>query len=875
MELFSETKRKPRKSSNYQEESTKSTDKAKQLLAGSKMEAETYFLSPYWDLSYNFPWNPDPLCSGNNYSTYDEMREDDQVKASLTIKKDLIVNTGWKIMADDGNEEAIDFITENLEQLGEFRDSDESFDEALRNMLTHFDYGFSLTEPVYEIKEGKIHLKDINTRAPHSFKFYMSDKGILEKITQMTGYDEKVIEPEKIIHHVYQMDFGNPYGKSDLRSAYNAWKAKKFFNRMFAMYVERFSSPTGVIKYPSSYNTNDIAELQTLLTSIKNTTNVLMPDDVMIDFLQAKTDASDAYLKGLDYYNKQIARSILMPDLLGLGGTDTQGGSYALGKEQFKLFLGILKKEREALARKITIRLVRPLALYNFGDFPIWFEFNPWQFEDIKEYLSLWIQATTGKIYKPSDEEVNYFRSSIGFPEGEVERPAAPPPSPFGNPFGGNNDKPEENNNEEQKEEPEEESEEEEMEEEKEFAFNRKPNQYEKKVDFALIEKTMDKNEERITKKLNTSARIMYSDLINQVREKGLLTKFNPDKFNKIKPKYLKDMNKLFKNYYNDLFTESYNMAKDEVFPEEKDKKFAIELLPEEFIELIDQEAFDMVGKYAFNTTEKVKQMVRQGIKDGYSQSEIVKLIRDEIQNDTEIWMNTVVRTKSTEIFNEARKKYYETDEQAKQVVTGYQWSAILDDRTSEICKYLDGKIFPIGELSDRVKPPAHFNCRSVLVPMTKFEDYKNSPKGDFDESKLENKGGQLLVPGIGRRRNLSMEYTELVASKVIETYGDHIMLTHPGEGKNIEITSIFAANLDLDKPVMVACKVSTDIDYQYSTVLSERGGRLDKTFQMPWKLPKAADFVVYISAPVRTEITIRYYITNDMPEVIPNGDNS
>jgi uncharacterized protein with gpF-like domain len=40
-----------------------------------------------------------------------------------------------------------------------------------------------------------------------------------------------------------------------------------------------------------------------------------------------------------------------------------------------------------------------------------------------------------------------------------------------------------------------------------------------------------------------------------------------------------------------------------------------------------------------------------------------------------------------------------------------------LDDRTSEICSELDGKIFREADI-DKYNPPLHYNCRSVIVPV-------------------------------------------------------------------------------------------------------------------------------------------------------------
>ena len=46
----------------------------------------------------------------------------------------------------------------------------------------------------------------------------------------------------------------------------------------------------------------------------------------------------------------------------------------------------------------------------------------------------------------------------------------------------------------------------------------------------------------------------------------------------------------------------------------------------------------------------------------------------------------------------------------AKSVFGWYQWVAVLDDKTSDICLDLDGQVFRTG---DGPLPPAHINCRS------------------------------------------------------------------------------------------------------------------------------------------------------------------
>jgi hypothetical protein len=58
-------------------------------------------------------------------------------------------------------------------------------------------------------------------------------------------------------------------------------------------------------------------------------------------------------------------------------------------------------------------------------------------------------------------------------------------------------------------------------------------------------------------------------------------------------------------------------------------------------------------------------------------------------------------------------------------LIKGVQWLSVLDNRTSDICKALDGQAWTLEgkKLPGTVHewngpPPAHFNCRSTLIPV-------------------------------------------------------------------------------------------------------------------------------------------------------------
>lgn len=53
-----------------------------------------------------------------------------------------------------------------------------------------------------------------------------------------------------------------------------------------------------------------------------------------------------------------------------------------------------------------------------------------------------------------------------------------------------------------------------------------------------------------------------------------------------------------------------------------------------------------------------------------------------------------------------------------------YELLATLDDRTSEICREMDGKVFPVAQASVGVNmPPFHPNCRTTTLPVIGMDD--------------------------------------------------------------------------------------------------------------------------------------------------------
>lgn len=69
-----------------------------------------------------------------------------------------------------------------------------------------------------------------------------------------------------------------------------------------------------------------------------------------------------------------------------------------------------------------------------------------------------------------------------------------------------------------------------------------------------------------------------------------------------------------------------------------------------------------------------------------------------------------VVRTAVAHVAGRAREQVWQSNED---IVERLRWTSTLDGRTSPVCRARDGKLFPVDK---GPRPPAHYQCRSVMV---------------------------------------------------------------------------------------------------------------------------------------------------------------
>ena len=718
--------------------------------------------SPYFEPFYLRPFDPNVLYNKRgDYSLHDEMREDDQINAVLTLKKLLIIDSKWEIEVDDEeNETSIqikDFIEDNFKMW-----IDELFEKKLFNILSAKDYGFSVTEKIWGNKDGKIIIEQLRTRYPGTFIFKQNDFGDVVKIIQRLDEGDKPIDPKKFIHYANMKEFDIPYGRTEFNTGvYRAWYSKVAIIKFWNMYLERHGMPPIVATYPNTM-VQYKSEVETILKNLQAKTGITVPEGFTLELLEEKSKQGESgYERAIDKYNTMIARSMLVPDLTGMSGSETGGGSYSLGQEQFGMMYAVIEQDRRQLERIVTRELVDPLVLWNFGSqYQAKFVFKTVDEKKKLEQSKTYLDALkTGKV-EPTLQQLNHFFSALDYPELEKKeweeqqtkkeemmnsmqegmnnedtsgdkqgqnKQSTGEGKQSGDKTGdtGKSDKvskgkeiPKDGKSKDGKD-------------AKNFRkseYSREYTKFESKENITATEKGLNEIEDKYTTELQEAWNLSINALINDIRRKKIIEKKKIEQVGKLQ---LRHLNKI-EGIYKSMAKESAVFGKQSV--PQPTKNFAINDIPPELNNEDIVKWFDVFIKDIILTTEgdyilnHVKPIVMDGIEDGLSVKDMAKQSREALKGYTSATphrIETSVRTLSSKAFNEGRDREFR---ELSDFIQGFQFSAIMDGRTSDICTQLDEKVFPPDE-ADYYKPPLHFNCRSLLVPV-----FIDEEMGEFDK---------------------------------------------------------------------------------------------------------------------------------------------
>lgn len=137
----------------------------------------------------------------------------------------------------------------------------------------------------------------------------------------------------------------------------------------------------------------------------------------------------------------------------------------------------------------------------------------------------------------------------------------------------------------------------------------------------------------------------------------------------------------------------------------------------------------EMIDAFYANLKATILKEVRKARIDNDSVDDLITTMkgtraannRDGLMNKFKNQSNSVLATALQHITSVSQNQY------ERIFYERYRWVAILDSRTTQICRSRNGKTWAYGK---GPVPPAHYNCRSKIVPVD--DDRRNYPETYF-----------------------------------------------------------------------------------------------------------------------------------------------
>lgn len=711
-------------------------------------------------------YNPDDLMSRKGYGIYKQMLLDDQIKVVTKFRRNAVTSrTGiFELETDKLSETEIEFRINLFTEI--LRRMHGTFKKKLDAIMTSMQYGFSLSEKVFKQMEyeGKTYygIDDIKLKPFETFFFYTDKYGNLIKLEQeINGEIIPNLDYNKFIHHVHNQEVDEFYGSSELREAYRDWFSKDITYRLHNIWLERCASGFVVMKPgPDKViqkGTAEYNEIVDIINNIKTNTAMLLPSGVEAEVISFQD--TEAYSRALDRYDRAISKSLLMPNLLGFTA-DNKNGSRSLGETQLEAFLWMLDSEADDLEETVNEQLFDQLGDINFGDglYPQ-YRMQPLSNSQKFKILEEWGELITKGAVQRSDSDEDHVRELLEFPEKDEASVAEPvvadnPNNPANEEKGKEKEPKKKDDKDFDKTKPD------------ETIIGTKPGlktgftKAVKRVDFVAIDQSSNIVAFESVNEIATALTKGVIDVVNDLD--GIDTQdpkatsklqFKPSVSKEIRRGFTKTLKEGWRigniNGRQELRT---SLGKDEALF----SQFKFARLEDIAARFFTADSFKMTGDLTGAALSIIKGEILNGIKYSKTLNEVKKSIFQALGTagmlDEELTLQalgealgvadpthrikTTVRTKTFEAINEARFNLF-TDPELGGFVEALEYSAILDSRVTQICSELHGKVYPLtSDEWEKYRPPNHFNCRSVLIPITTRDIWSTSTQPTIDPQK-------------------------------------------------------------------------------------------------------------------------------------------
>lgn len=666
---------------------------------------------------------------------FDRMRRTDGTAMALyNILTLPILASTWDIVADedlDPNGDQAQFVKDSFELPPERGGMSTPFQIVLADMLRAVVEGNRYFEKVYTLSpQGKIVYRKLASYDAASLTLLTDDRGGFAGAEQNamigTGLEKIVIPVERSFLFTFRKEIDWINGESAFIAAYKHYEEKKRLYYLGNLQAQSAAIPARVGRVTDNSKVIDQSKIDEVADALSDL--VELNSAVVLPFgFEATTISSTAkmdIMPLINHHNAEMARSVLAHFLM-LG--DTAGGSWALSKDQTDLFSLSLKGLMSNIEYHINAYLIPDLTEYNFETA----SYPQFKFAALTDTAVGMIAEAFSKILEKAPEGVPDYLIEGIMDKMALQLGVDKPGGTDGtdNSIGKGANKPAPGLNRAGRR----------------FlakgGWRRKLSAAESRVNLSGLQKKYDTLEESFakdSKQLWTDIEADVTAKLTPLLEAGDYKAATAYTINK-KTEY----GKLISDAMLDMYTYAKNGAADEI---DEDSPAT----PNQSRSLIHAEADSYVAKQfadvEFNIRSAITESLRKSqlAKTELSVAELIAAISAMVLGFYDQHVAAGVSAAIALAVNLGRDDVFKKYEfkGGKRNLDRFEYSAILDQSTCNICADLDGTVASAADYwKSKWNPPIHFYCRCIWIAIKVAEEDKPEITGFLE------KYGGVLTP--------------------------------------------------------------------------------------------------------------------------------
>jgi len=313
--------------------------------------------------------NPDPVLlsesRGRGIRLYDEIARDAHTAAVLQTRYLAVVGKEWSIQpAGDyvRRRGAVREVSQQDIEIARFVEDvlmSCNFDQLRLELLQAILYGYWGAEIIWKVRDGHIVIDQFLGKHPRRFCF------TLEREPRLLTPDSRVsgepLPDRKFLIFQYG-DSDNPYGQGLGQKLWWPVWFKKHGIKFWVIFMEKFSMPTPVGKYPPQA-AEQRGKLLEAIDAIRTETGIVIPDSMSIELMEASRQGDGSYRSACEYFDQQISKVVLGQTLT----TEVASrGSYAASQIHEQVRQDIIEADADLLDAYLSRVLIPWIVDYNF-----------------------------------------------------------------------------------------------------------------------------------------------------------------------------------------------------------------------------------------------------------------------------------------------------------------------------------------------------------------------------------------------------------------------------------------------------------------------------------------------------------------------------